>query len=79
MVLTSKQKQIGMFNWTALWEGLRGLSLRICINILGWSEERLEVLLMEVRQDMKNPNIHPLYDLYVTLLLIVDLDGANWW
>jgi len=78
IVLTPKQKQIGLLNWTALWEGLKGLSLRIFITILGWSEERLEMLLMEVREDMKNPNIHPMHDLYATSLLIVDLDGANW-
>ena len=55
-------KEIGLFNWTQLWEGLQGLSLRLFIDVLGWRQEDLELLLMQVREDLKNRKIHPLFD-----------------
>jgi hypothetical protein len=64
MHTNAEQKRIGALNWTQLWEGLVGLSLRLYIDILGWSREELEMLLFEVRQDLRNPNIHAMFDLY---------------
>ena len=58
-----KLKQIGLYNWTQLWEGLEGLSLRLFIDILGWRREELEVLLAAVRDDLLNPKIHAMFDL----------------
>lgn len=56
-------KNIGAFNWTQLWEGLQGMSLRLYIDCLGWNRQDLEVLLMQVRGDLKDPSIHPVFDL----------------
>jgi len=57
-----KLKKIGLFNWTQLWEGLQGMSLRLFMDALGWQREQLEVLLMQVREDLKDPTIHALFD-----------------
>lgn len=56
-------KKIGLYNWTQLWEGLQGMSLRLFIDNLGWRREDLELLLMQVREDLKNPKVHALFDL----------------
>ena len=56
------QKQLGLFNWTQLWEGIQGMSLRLFVQWLGWGRDELEVLLAEVRNDLKNPKIHAMYD-----------------
>jgi SAM-dependent methyltransferase len=58
-----RQKRIGLLNWAQLWEGLEGMSLRLFIDILGYSEAQLHVLLAEVRKDLQTPSIHPIFDL----------------
>lgn len=58
-----KLKKIGLYNWMQLWEGLEGLSLRLFIDVLGWKREELEVLLMEVRKDLRDPKVHAMFDL----------------
>lgn len=55
-------KQMGIINWTQIWEGLQSVSLRLFINVLGWTQPAMETLLTEVRADLKNPNVHPLID-----------------
>ncbi|KIW99890.1 uncharacterized protein Z518_10818 [Rhinocladiella mackenziei CBS 650.93] len=62
-----KLKKIGLLNWTQLWEGLQGMSLRLYIDFLGWSREDLEILLTEVRKDLKDSAVHAMFDLLVTL------------
>ena len=57
-------KQIGLYNWTQLWEGLEGMSLRLYIDLLGWQREELEVLLAQVRKDLQDPAVHAVFDLY---------------
>lgn len=64
-----KLKQIGLFNWTQLWEGLQGMSLRLYIDFLGWTREDLEVFLTEVRGDLKDSSVHAMFDLCVILAL----------
>jgi hypothetical protein len=56
------QKTIGAYNLTQLYEGMQGFSLRPFTKILGWTPEELEVLLMDVRKDLRNPNIHAMFD-----------------
>jgi len=58
-----KLKRVGWLNWTQLSEGLEGMSLRLFMDILGWSREDLELLLMQVRKDLKDSSIHALFDL----------------
>ncbi|KIX95772.1 uncharacterized protein Z520_08480 [Fonsecaea multimorphosa CBS 102226] len=55
-------KRMGLVNWTQIFEGLQAVSLRLFLNVLGWTQQELESLLVEVRQDMKNREIHALYD-----------------
>lgn len=57
-------KEIGLLNRIQLWEGLAGFSYRLFIDVLGWTREEIEVLMMEVRQDLKNRKIHPMFDMY---------------
>jgi len=64
-----KLKKIGALNWSQLWEGLQGMSLRLYIDFLEWHRDELEVFLAEVRKDLKNPSIHALFDLSVLLYL----------
>lgn len=56
-------KQIGFLNWTQLWEGLQGMSLRLYLDCLNWSAEELELLLVDVRKDLKDRKLHILFDL----------------
>ena len=58
-----RQRRIGLLNWAQLWEGLEGMSLRLFVDILGYSEAELQLLLVEVRKDLQTPGIHPMFDL----------------
>ncbi len=60
-----KLQRIGILNWNQLWEGLQGMSLRLYTDVLGWGREELEVFLAEVRRDLTDPSIHPMFDLSV--------------
>ncbi|KAL0932924.1 uncharacterized protein CTRU02_211887 [Colletotrichum truncatum] len=51
-------KEIGMYELIQLLDGLEGFSLRLLCGALGWSKEKVLVLLAGVRKDLKNPNIH---------------------
>jgi hypothetical protein len=53
---------VGRYNWIQLYEGLQALSLRLFISFLGWSQQELEMLLLEVRKDLRNPKIHAMFD-----------------
>ena len=52
------QKQIGRLNWAELYEGLHGMSVRLLTNALDWTYEQVELLLVQVRKELKDPNIH---------------------
>lgn len=47
---------------TGLYEGLQGISLRAFTKILGWTPEELELLLVDVRKDLRNPKMHAMFD-----------------
>ncbi|KAG0646367.1 putative methyltransferase tdiE [Hyphodiscus hymeniophilus] len=53
-----KYKELGMWAHENISAGLQGLSLALFTRGLGWSVDELEVLLADVRKDMKNPRIH---------------------
>lgn len=38
--------------------GLEGLSAAVYTRVLGWTKDELDVFLSQVRQDLRNPNIH---------------------
>lgn len=56
-------KGIGMLNHMQVNMGLEGLSMRLFTNVLKWKAEEIMVLLAKVRKDLRNPNIHALFDL----------------
>lgn len=53
-----------MLTFSGIWTlenistGLHGLSSAVFTRVLGWSNEELEILLSQVRNDIKNTNIH---------------------
>ncbi|KAK1566408.1 methyltransferase domain-containing protein [Colletotrichum navitas] len=51
-------KELGMWTYEDLGQGLSGLSLALFTRALGWSKEQLEVFLVDVRKDMKDRSIH---------------------
>jgi hypothetical protein len=42
-------------------EGPEGLSLMLFTRALKWTPEQVQLFLMDVRKDVKNPNIHSYY------------------
>jgi hypothetical protein len=56
------EKKIGAYNLTQLYEGLQGFTLRSFTKVLGWTSEEVEALLVDVRKDLLNRNIHALFD-----------------
>ena len=44
-------------------EGLEGLTMRLYTQHLKWKPEEVQVLLADVRKEMRNPKIHVQYDL----------------
>ncbi|WDK17124.1 methyltransferase domain-containing protein [Colletotrichum graminicola] len=60
-----KFKELGMWTYEDLGQGLSGLSLALFTRALGWSKEQLEVFLVDVRKDMKDRSIHGWWPIYV--------------
>jgi hypothetical protein len=56
-------KLIGAFELHNLTAGLSGMSLRMFSKAFGWTQERTEVYLINVRRDMKNLDYHTYWDL----------------
>lgn len=46
-------------------DGLEGFTLRLLTQMLGWQSEEVQVLLSNVRKDLRNPKIHAQFDLWV--------------
>ncbi|OAG37876.1 hypothetical protein AYO21_07982 [Fonsecaea monophora] len=60
-------KRMGLVNWTQIFEGLQAVSLRLFLGVLEWTQDELESLLVDVRKDLKNREIHALYDVYTVI------------
>ncbi|KAH7357171.1 S-adenosyl-L-methionine-dependent methyltransferase [Rhexocercosporidium sp. MPI-PUGE-AT-0058] len=58
-------KELGMWGLENMLSSLEGISLAIFTRGLGWSKERLDVLLAEVRKEMKDTRIHAYAPIYV--------------
>ena len=56
-------KEIGLYNYMQVNQGLEGLSLRLFTTVLKWKREEILALLARVREDLRNPNIHAMLDL----------------
>jgi hypothetical protein len=66
-----REKKIGAYNLTQLYEGLQGFTLRPFTKLLGWTSEEVESLLVDVRKDILNRNIHALFDWQVLSTLSI--------
>ncbi|KAK2012806.1 methyltransferase domain-containing protein [Colletotrichum eremochloae] len=60
-----KFKELGMWTYENLGNGLSGLSLALFTRALGWSKEQLEVFLIDARKDFKDRSIHGWWPIYV--------------
>ncbi|KAK1978795.1 methyltransferase domain-containing protein [Colletotrichum cereale] len=60
------QKILGAMQMTNNLEGVQGVTMKIFTQVLGWSREAVELLLVEVRRDMADKNIHA----YITVMSI---------
>ena len=56
-------KTIGSWNLVQIEEGLEGLTLRLYTQMLKWKPEEVQVLLADVRKNLRDPRIHSQYDL----------------
>ena len=54
-------KEIGAWNYVALLEGLEAITMRPFTAMLKWHVEEVQVLLAQVRQELKNPKLHASY------------------
>ena len=52
-----REKELGSWTLANILEGLQGFSMALMTRCLGMSKEEVEVLLVDVRKDMKNENI----------------------
>ena len=62
-----KLRQAGIFGLVNLLDGLHGLSVKIFTELLGYSTEELEILLMECRQEVRKRSVHSYYPVFVIL------------
>jgi hypothetical protein len=51
-------REAGLFCFMGMTRGLTGLSLRVFTQILGWTVDEMETLLMQVRAEWKRKDIH---------------------
>lgn len=51
-------KQAGLYGLAALYDGVFGMSVKLFVEVLGWTTEELEVFLAQFRQELKRKSIH---------------------
>ncbi|KAI4196717.1 MAG: hypothetical protein LQ350_006363 [Teloschistes chrysophthalmus] len=56
-------KTVGSWNLIQIEEGLEAFTLRLFTQVLGWQQEEVQVLLANVRKDLRDPKIHAQFDL----------------
>jgi len=54
----ARHKHLGAWTLENFNQGLQAVSLMLFTNVLGWSKEEVELLLVDVRKDVKNRHIH---------------------
>ncbi|KAI8627458.1 methyltransferase domain-containing protein [Xylariaceae sp. FL1651] len=57
----AEQKQLGAMQMENILEGIHGISISLFTKFLGMSSEEVETLLVDVRKDLKDRNIHFYY------------------
>ena len=56
-----EQKILGTMQMTNILDGLHGFSISVFTKVLGMSVEEVELMLVDVRRDLKDRNIHFYY------------------
>ncbi|KAL9009922.1 MAG: hypothetical protein Q9173_005091 [Seirophora scorigena] len=56
-------KTVGAWNLVQIEEGLEAFTLRLFTQTLGWRTEEVQVLLAEVRKNLRDPKVHAQFDL----------------
>lgn len=56
---------LGLWTYENLGNGASGLSLALFTRALGWTQEEVEVFLIEVRKDMRNRAVHGWWPIHV--------------
>jgi hypothetical protein len=57
-----REKLLGLWAGQNILDGVHGMSMAILTRGLGWSKEAVEMLLVGVRNDLKNRHIHSYID-----------------
>ncbi|KAL9055906.1 MAG: hypothetical protein Q9206_002956 [Seirophora lacunosa] len=57
------QKTVGAWNLVQIEEGLEAFTLRLFTQTLGWRTEEVQVLLADVRKNLRDPKVHAQFDL----------------
>ncbi|RDW56952.1 hypothetical protein BP5796_13019 [Coleophoma crateriformis] len=58
-------KEIGWWNYENIAGGLSGLSMALFTRGLGWTQDEVELFLVDVRKEMKNTKIHSYWPVHV--------------
>ena len=58
-----QQKTVGSWNLVQIEEGLEAFTLRLFTQVLKWDTKEVEVLLADVRKNLRDPKIHMQFDL----------------
>ena len=58
-----KENTLGRWTHANVLQGIQGFALGLLTRVLGWSVEEVELLLMDVRKDLQNTNIHAYWPL----------------
>ncbi|KAI9799607.1 MAG: hypothetical protein M1833_003922 [Piccolia ochrophora] len=58
-------KKVGMFEMMNMLEGVGALSMMLFTRALGWSREKVELFLVDVRNNVKDRTVHSYYSFYV--------------
>ncbi|KAK1751060.1 methyltransferase [Echria macrotheca] len=61
----ARYKELGTWTLENITSGLEGLSAAVYTRVLGWSKEEVDVLLAQVRNEMKDTKIHSYWPIYV--------------
>ena len=57
-------KELGMWQYTNVLQGLQGFTMAPFTRGLGWSPQEVEVFLVDVRKDLKNRKIHAYWPIH---------------
>ena len=61
-------KRFGYLNMENMLQGIEGMSMRLLTLVKGWTAEEIQVFLVGVRKDLKDPKTHYYMDMWVLFL-----------